>query len=793
MKFTSVFSRESLFSGKKIIYWWDQLKKITLAEFIWCIVTGILSQGKLFGVLKPFGIAFYASYVKSFMMKAIMLVCIFAGNIAGGDFLGALKQTAVIFLFELFNKLFSLDENRAGVYKRAVAIGSASAITGIFVFLLSGQTLEAILIAIMEVILIGVLTPVFSSLFVEPGINSEKELKIPGNIKYLGLSIIEAAFLLGVSGISFMNISFDRLLAYLGILVLSRHFGSGVGAGAGAVAGMAISSAGAGSFSEYTGLYAVSGMIAGMLQKSKIAATLSLIITNILFFLLSDNIIVEWPGLLTAAFIFLLIPDIKEGKLAIIKSKIDGEALDSDKMKRVKKNISGKLEDISRALYKLGHTVEKQITGSMKDDLNEECKAIIEQLTDQICFRCNKSLTCWETKLFYTYNVMCKMVECIQKGEKCSTGMPVNDLKHFCVKYESVIDTLSRIMEIKRVEKIWQKNVMESRNVIPEQIYSLSEILTKISSELFNEEEFFGEEEKKIGTMLRKHGYPAVRTEVKKGRNARFTAEVFLEDCNGRKNCQKELENIVSQALGVKMQLEEGDCKNRGREECFLFFKEKESLNVTTGIARLKKNNASISGDSFTFLKTKEGKYIVAVSDGMGSGIEANKLSETAIGLFEQLLDCGLSVRLSLSLVNMMMSVRNPEQYATMDISAIDLYTGETEFYKMGAMPTLIINERNMDMVQVNNLPAGLHKGNPLQSYRRKIGDGEFLIMMTDGVYENIGNGDTDSMLKAVLNGKKTLNPQEMAEHMLKNVCDSNENAPDDMTVLVAKLWKRAG
>jgi len=161
--------------------------------------------------------------------------------------------------------------------------------------------------------------------------------------------------------------------------------------------------------------------------------------------------------------------------------------------------------------------------------------------------------------------------------------------------------------------------------------------------------------------------------------------------------------------------------------------------------------------------------------------------------LFEQLLDCGLSVRLSLNLVNMMLSVRNPEQYATMDISAIDLYTGETEFYKMGAVPTLIINERNMDMVQVNNLPAGLHKENHLQPYRRKIGDGEFIIMMTDGVYENISNGDTGNMIEAVLDGIKTLNPQEMAEHMLENICSANENVPDDMTVLVAKLWKKAG
>jgi stage II sporulation protein E len=158
--------------------------------------------------------------------------------------------------------------------------------------------------------------------------------------------------------------------------------------------------------------------------------------------------------------------------------------------------------------------------------------------------------------------------------------------------------------------------------------------------------------------------------------------------------------------LGVQLAPEEGECRNAGSSICSLILKEKENMGITTGIARMKKDKARVSGDSFTFLKTREGKYIAAVSDGMGSGREANRLSETAIGLFEQLLDCGLSIRLSLSLVNTMIEVTNPEKYATMDISSIDLYTGETEFYKMGAMPSLIINGRNLDYIQINNLPA---------------------------------------------------------------------------------------
>ncbi|NLO38938.1 MAG: SpoIIE family protein phosphatase, partial [Ruminiclostridium sp.] len=192
-----------------------------------------------------------------------------------------------------------------------------------------------------------------------------------------------------------------------------------------------------------------------------------------------------------------------------------------------------------------------------------------------------------------------------------------------------------------------------------------------------------------------------------------------------------------------------------------------------------------------SFFRTREGKYIAVVSDGMGSGREANRLSETAIGLFEQLLDCGLSIRLALSLVNMMIEITSPEKYATMDISSIDLYTGETEFYKMGAMPSLVINGRALDFVQNSNLPAGLQE-KPIAYEKKRISDGEFIIMMTDGAYDRLSDGNEKTLLEKVVNLKNTLNPQELAEHLLKSSCENSQEVSDDMTILVAKLWRKA-
>lgn len=118
MRSISVFKQEALISGKKLKDLWEQIKKITIPELIWCVITGIMSHGKLFGALSPFGPVIYAAYSKPTVIKVLMTISIFTGCIAGGDFLIALKQTAVIFLFEWLSRIFLRNEKYTGHIKK---------------------------------------------------------------------------------------------------------------------------------------------------------------------------------------------------------------------------------------------------------------------------------------------------------------------------------------------------------------------------------------------------------------------------------------------------------------------------------------------------------------------------------------------------------------------------------------------------------------------------------------------------------------------------------------------------
>ena len=64
--------------------------------------------------------------------------------------------------------------------------------------------------------------------------------------------------------------------------------------------------------------------------------------------------------------------------------------------------------------------------------------------------------------------------------------------------------------------------------------------------------------------------------------------------------------------------------------------------------------------------------------------------------------------------------------------------------------------------------------------------------MMTDGVLDALPVAEQDVILSTIIGGSDLGNPRELAQHILKQVMNWTGEAPqDDMTVLVAGVWRR--
>ncbi len=209
------------------------------------------------------------------------------------------------------------------------------------------------------------------------------------------------------------------------------------------------------------------------------------------------------------------------------------------------------------------------------------------------------------------------------------------------------------------------------------------------------------------------------------------------------------------------------------------------------GVAEATKNKSEVSGDSNIRTKLHDGKYMLAISDGMGTGQKAKKSSSTVIQMLKRLLTTGFDNDISIGLINSAVNLNsNEETYATIDISIVDLSNGNIEFVKNGACPTFIKSEKKVEVIKAVSFPAGVFDKIDLVVYDKDLKENDIIVMCSDGILEsNTEYKNKELWLKELLENIQTEEVQKISEIILQEAIDNGFGiAKDDMTVIVAKL-----
>lgn len=183
----------------------------------------------------------------------------------------------------------------------------------------------------------------------------------------------------------------------------------------------------------------------------------------------------------------------------------------------------------------------------------------------------------------------------------------------------------------------------------------------------------------------------------------------------------------------------------------------------------------------------------MCLSDGMGSGMEACKESEVVVELLEQFMESGFSQETAAKMVNSALVLKGQDgMFSTLDICAVDLYTGICNFLKAGASATFIKRDHWVEAISSESLAAGLVQQLDFETASRKLYHGDYLIMMTDGVLDALPVEREEETMKEIIMDVHEETPKEMSRGILERVLGySDYCAKDDMTVLVAGMWKK--
>ncbi len=772
------------------------------------IVSFLLSLVGLDGEFSIFSISILgACFASSVPALGIIIVSLIGNFIkygasgALGYFLTALVLVASLFIIKpLYNEKEKNEKIKVG---KNVFI--ACMLIQILKFAFSSFTIYDVLSSFTVSILALVFYKIFvNSIVVLQDFTSKRAFSIE---ELIGASLLLAISVGAFGDLSILGINIRNVLSILIVMVLGWKNGILVGTTSGVTIGVTLGII-TGSEPIMIAAYAISGMIAGIMSRfGKVGVVVGFALGNVILAYVSNGYTVElihFKEILIASIGLLAIPnnfqiDLEEfiGNKKFLPV-IPGRSLNKSK------EMAENLNQVSEAIQEMA-TTYKQVE-PMSYEANTEKNTnkqifIAELLNNLEMYKDNllyEDIADTDGKIvneIFEYLLDKQEIDRIALLDifaKCNSFIVgIEDTSISDYMEESIAQMIRAInisYKISKSDFIWRKKVEENKKTMGKQLNEVSKAIQKIAQnieqDIQNEAEY-NKEKSEITELLKQKSIIVEDIGIKK--QDRYILEIYLQEDIGQSKIEL-IEKILTQVL--KEKIVKNEETSIGKKICFI---SDDKYDMAIGTAEMTKSKSEESGDSILNIRLKDGKYLVALSDGMGTGINAKQSSEKALRMLENLLLSGFDKNISLDLINTSLMNQNSEMFATLDIAIVDLYNGSIEFIKSGACPTYIKNKKKVQIIKSNSLPTGIVGENNLQVFDKDILTGDIMLMCSDGILDaNIEYKNKELWLKYILEDIETTNTKKIADLILNEAVDNNFGVvKDDMSLIVCKFKEK--
>lgn len=626
----------------------------------------------------------------------------------------------------------------------------------------------------------------------------------------VGASLLFAIATISLSNINIFSFSIRNIICIFIVLFLGWRNGIIMGGISGITIGIVLGIIGTGD-STLIATYAISGMIAGLLNRfGKWGVIIGFILGNILITYSSNggiSNIIMFQEIVIASLGLLAVPKMAKINIEELVPQVKllpeaGKRLEGNEETLIKLNsISKTISEIANN-YKEDEQYEKNETS-----FEEEVMKSIEGMEDNMLYDDLYENT--DGILSDIFNILVENGVITQNGIiavfaahniylMASNNQEIKDNEEEDIR--EILRALNSAYRICKTNMVWQKKLNEKEHNMSEQLKNVNSAIQDITGEIESmvTKEDFLEEKMQIIDTLKEKNIILKDINIKKQDSGRFVVNAYTDICKDEtgKLCPiKQISRSLAKVLNDKFTVQDQDCGIRlNKDICTYTYLSDDRYVLQTGIAKVKKDGSIVSGDMISTIRLGDGKYLFAISDGMGSGAEAMKNSKIAISMLERLLSSGFEKDTSINLINSaILTANNDDNYATLDISILDLYAGKIEFLKNGACPTYIKKNRNVSIVESTSLPTGIMSNISIDSYDKDLSDGDIIVMCSDGIIDsNTEYANRDLWLKYLLEDIQTDSTQKIADIILREAIDNNiGKAKDDMSVIVLKVLKK--
>ena len=450
-----------------------------------------------------------------------------------------------------------------------------------------------------------------------------------------------------------------------------------------------------------------------------------------------------------------------------------------------------RLGDMADSLGRLAKAFDDEIENG-RQLTREDGLAAMQTSSALVCDGCTKCSLRTDTEKEDSYYLYYLLRAFEQKGHIDNEDMP-QMFQSSCRKKDKYLGQLNRNLGRATMNLSWKNRFMESRDAVVVQFREMSMILEEFSHQMDQARDVSEDYEAELRKAFRRAHMSVQNLLILEYENGQREAYITARTTNGRCMTSREAAGIVGQAMEGSFWSPARDSRTIiTRQYATVRFLEDGSYHMLCGAARIPKQGESISGDNYTFVESQGSQVVMSLSDGIGSGEQADRESRQVVELTEQLVETGFSARSALKLVNTVLLLAGREQHpATLDLCGVDLHTGVLECMKLGAVTTFIIGEDGVELLEAGEVPMGVLTAVEPELMSKKLWDGSRIIMVSDGVLDALPGDDKEQVMKEYLESVENMPPQELAEQILEFASSFIPAARDDMTALVAGLWKR--
>lgn len=752
-------------------------------DYIAGLMIFLLARAQMVGEMSPFATAFFcATYTKKRI--PLTLLCALIGHLSVGMGMGAFKFLLAMLLCVFAKAVLEKFGKAKGTINPLIAGGALLA--GGVIHMLFGMVLAYnVALLVVESVICMLMVFVFGETKMLNG-NEAVKGRI-SNEQLLSLFITLALAVIGlqkITQIGFVNISETICAAAVVFAAYAR--GMSVGACVGACAGI-ICSMSSVDMLPVVGIYTLCGFVAGCASNAGRFATAAAFAAGAisLGFMTTAYIYgnVGIFNFILGAAIVCLCPSEKIDRLKLLTDGYYSSRSDKVYIERLQEIMSAKLGALSSAFVSLADSFD-ELSEQNEDAGKVSLAQVFDSAAEKICGNCGLGGHCWEKDIDITrsmMNVAGKKLN--EKGYADVLDLP-QEFRDKCVHAQELVAAVNHFYELRRINALWAGQLDETRQVLSKQYKGFSEVIGLISEEILCDIACESKYEKRITEALAKKKLALKSVCVFERADESFEVEAELFEKEDLKSAE-EICEAVSEALNQPMRM-----TNTLSDDLRIVLEPLLKYKMVSGVATIKKDGQQRNGDTYCAVSLGDNRYAIAISDGMGSGEAAARESEVVIKLIKKLLLAGFDKMAALQLINSALVLKNgDEAFATLDLAIVELVTGEAEFIKIGAATGYIKRSESVESIFCSSLPAGILTEADVQLSKKRISDGDCIVMVSDGVANAQKN--TNWVCEALM-GIEDDDVEAIAEIILKEaVIHRRGKVDDDMTVIAAKILEK--